>query len=415
MCNVSAGPAADLTSRRALLHAPPEQGGPPNGATDFRPVDLQAVRRGDVQASTTDGRLPWCSTQLAALRAAADGIIPAACGPPSSRPIKLSLTAIPHTEVAARLLQKQLASLTEGGPLPEATLEAAPESFEARQKVGIGRMARVRRRPSWRLGRLALQLRMPLMSPNRRLLPRPEAASDPSLPQSARASALCCLDAPTRRRASAAPPALPRSLSFSSRWRAAHVSMSRSAHPLTSLWRRAAVSSRAVPTRPSLRAGRRAAKPGALPSRSTALWHRRARSASLIGGLDARNRRVRCAQWPPPTRKHWRLRHFIASVLVSLLDVLPRIESQMVKNGALTVGASLAAADLDAVVRSLPAAGASRLRADWSRAAHREGASSHTKAALRVDMHDCRRGLRATCKTRTRSQRRTRRPLWSAR
>ena len=41
------------------------------------------------------------------------------------------------------------------------------------------------------------------------------------------------------------------------------------------------------------------------------------------------------------------------SVLASLLDVLPRIENQMVRNGALTVGASLAAADLDAVVKAL--------------------------------------------------------------
>ena len=100
-----------------------------------------------------------------------------------------------------------------------------------------------------------LPLRMPLMSQNRRLLPRRRRRRPtPSLQQSARASALYSLDAPTRRRASAAPRALPRSLSFSSRWRAAHASMSRSAHPLTSLWRRAAVSSRAVPTRPSLRA-----------------------------------------------------------------------------------------------------------------------------------------------------------------
>ena len=78
---------------------------------------------------------------------------------------------------------------------------------------------------------------------------------------------------------------------------------------------------------------------------------------SLIGGLDAEwsGAAAACVALNGllPHANNAGAADFVSSVLVSLLDVLPRIESQLVTNGALTVGASLAAADLDAVVRTL--------------------------------------------------------------
>ena len=78
---------------------------------------------------------------------------------------------------------------------------------------------------------------------------------------------------------------------------------------------------------------------------------------SLIGGLDAEwsGAAAACVVLDGllPHANSGGTADFVHSVLGSLLDVLPRIENQLVSNGALTVGASLATSDLDAVVRTL--------------------------------------------------------------
>ena len=78
---------------------------------------------------------------------------------------------------------------------------------------------------------------------------------------------------------------------------------------------------------------------------------------SLIGGLDAEwsGAAAACVALDGllPHANVSGSTDFVRSVLNSLLDVLPRIESQLVRNGALTVGVSLATADLDALMRTL--------------------------------------------------------------
>ena len=63
---------------------------------------------------------------------------------------------------------------------------------------------------------------------------------------------------------------------------------------------------------------------------------------------------------------------FVGTVTGALLDVLPKIDSQMTRNGALTVGYSLAASDLEAVVgHAARAADSARYGADGAGTAPR--------------------------------------------
>ena len=98
---------ADVLAARA----PPEQGGPPNGATDFRPVDLQAVAEETYRHRQLMGVCHAVLGSLLALR----GPPPTGLFPLLAALLPLALSSYPllrfrTMEVAARLLQKQLAS-----------------------------------------------------------------------------------------------------------------------------------------------------------------------------------------------------------------------------------------------------------------------------------------------------------------
>ena len=76
---------------------------------------------------------------------------------------------------------------------------------------------------------------------------------------------------------------------------------------------------------------------------------------SLIGGLDAEwsGAAAACVALDGLLPHANGDASFIKSVLTSLLDVLPRIEIQLVRNGAFTVGSSLATANLESVLSCL--------------------------------------------------------------
>ena len=347
---------ADVLAARA----PPEQGGPPNGATDFRPVDLQAVAEETYRHRQLMGVCHAVLGSLLALR----GPPPTGLFPLLAALLPLALSSYPllrfrTMEVAARLLQKQLASLAEGGPLPEATLEAAPESFGGAPKKSV--LAAWHAFAAGHLGDSAASAAaadaVDVSEPSSATAAA-EAASDPFSAAVGACLGLVlprCSDPEARIRRSACSAAQSLlQLEMEGRSRIDEPIRSSFDEPLAESGRILARCADAAELESRVDA-QRSLVPSLLALLPSSGIDALARS--LIGGLDAEwsGAAAACVALNGllPHANTAGSADFIASVLVSLLDVLPRIESQMVKNGALTVGASLAAADLDAVVRSL--------------------------------------------------------------